>query len=1455
MPRYSSKRGRGGSISASHAGSGAHSGSMGSGSGGGAVGGANAAPSIQFGAAVSDRKATAAKSAGTIGKWGVTSFTSIRSSIVNGGSRVMECGGGGGTVSASGRSTLTSERNNSGLSTEPSGGPDPFSFQSNTPTATNGTSVPKVKKFFKSRNTPAVVAAAAAVAEQRRQMHAPQTAVAPLNQKQAERPSLEATVACETADLLGGDGDTKKFFSSPAQLIPQRDSSTLSDHRLPPLKLRISRDKDTGDLTAGVSSSSSVSSSPEKAASPPPSTSLPETIADSAPPAKKRRPPGRPPGHVNKASRRGGKRSPPPLLRAPYAASPPPADSAPVRRSRRAAAAEARERVARSVRECDNDGAVIAASIAASAVGVEADSEVKQARLLAPKTLHRSSNRTRSQEDSPGKDQSSVLASVPSAEPVTAEVTPSINCQSNADADADCGAVAADGSVPRADSVSTCSEPPSTANTSTEEHTVSIASCDQLESQLNSLFDGSAGGSDSGDQQQQQQPMTSQTAGLTTVINTDSQVETMESKVYTKGVKDLYRYERLRGSENSDTAPVVTGSTISASSDPASTHIDSAHTATDSAPIATDSSHKEIDSAHSASAHSPGHYSSIADKLHALDGESAFENDDDTKSDAADVLPRLTRSLTEPVASSCTESTQSAADQVSAPVSTSAAASQPDSQVTSAGGSSTTSTTVVESRKPGSIFKSRAGRSTRARYQHRWTDDSGPNQHKQPGARHGSGAPGGSQAGTTAGSGNSGGNTAAMSALDFCDESESDRVSAVGPGGTTAGNTMTSSPAGVTSGGDTDPGLVTRLVRVNTWHGSNPGNDLDSTGQMVTSVKCHRAAKEYYTLIKNVKKAYQVQELGEYQEYNDDIEYIMDALQSTNNVMTRCLSALRLAEKCTVAAFRMHVRAQGTAVRFFAALCDAASEPSLAVCTAAVMFTLSQDQLNMDLDKTSLELMLALIDTDPAVSSDTNQELDKHITKVRSLCAQLQRQGHAKTIDLGAISSSYLAMETLLSLTSERAGAWFKEELRTLGGLDHLMRTVCQSRDWLDSQLTCMTSDPVTQLGTESIITTLRKVERCLRVIENVTSRNEENQGHLLCSEETITAVCSLLVLFQCRLSLLKPPHFTESASPASTLLSTTKTLLKVLVNLSHEPRSSRPVATYGSSTNQKVAAAAASQENSEKLGSWKLGQRRGFITAAVAMVIRVVPHAIPEPQQFDTWLLNTYLLINLTETQACNQTVLASMTYGDVISLTGQSTPECDANDDTHCSVVSKLVDLFYRLVALASEVENNADRLLESDLYTAQSETKPAGSGNGSAPETGSALNNGVSVASEADLVSQTASALVQKAGHHMEKTVIAAYIGVIIGHIAMSNKERESAVQQCLRGGHFTGVVEVLTKLLNFLDLTKTGRADSQEMKTIRRVLNYMQQVDTAAFKSHSPTHTTDNTPDCNSLSMFD
>ena len=50
--------------------------------------------------------------------------------------------------------------------------------------------------------------------------------------------------------------------------------------------------------------------------------------------------------------------------------------------------------------------------------------------------------------------------------------------------------------------------------------------------------------------------------------------------------------------------------------------------------------------------------------------------------------------------------------------------------------------------------------------------------------------------------------------------------------------------------------------------------------------------------------------------------------------------------------------------KFFSELKDAPSNPGLALCTATVLFVLSQDRLNMDLDRDSLELMLNLLDTD-----------------------------------------------------------------------------------------------------------------------------------------------------------------------------------------------------------------------------------------------------------------------------------------------------------------------------------------------------------------------------------------------------------------------------------------------------------------------------------------------------------
>ena len=78
----------------------------------------------------------------------------------------------------------------------------------------------------------------------------------------------------------------------------------------------------------------------------------------------------------------------------------------------------------------------------------------------------------------------------------------------------------------------------------------------------------------------------------------------------------------------------------------------------------------------------------------------------------------------------------------------------------------------------------------------------------------------------------------------------------------------------------------------------------------------------------------------------------------------------------------------GTVTQFFNELRDAPANASLALCASTVLFVLSQDRLNMDLDRDSLELMLNLLDTDSRIkdaletSGMNRRELEKNKQKV-----------------------------------------------------------------------------------------------------------------------------------------------------------------------------------------------------------------------------------------------------------------------------------------------------------------------------------------------------------------------------------------------------------------------------------------------------------------------------------------
>ncbi|XP_034243848.1 wings apart-like protein homolog 1 isoform X2 [Thrips palmi] len=648
------------------------------------------------------------------------------------------------------------------------------------------------------------------------------------------------------------------------------------------------------------------------------------------------------------------------------------------------------------------------------------------------------------------------------------------------------------------------------------------------------------------------------------------------------------------------------------------------------------------------------------------------------------------------------------------------------------------SSAVVVPRKKGSIFKSRAhgtdeNKKRLALYKHKWSDNQ-------------EGAPGASQPGSNV------------------EQAETNASASLAKPSTSAYNVDD----------EFGPDELTRVTEQKVE---------DESVEPVTTVKCAKNAKGYYTVVRNVKKAHQIQESGEFQEFNDDVEYILDALQEQNPIGTRCLSAITLASKCMVPAFRMHVRAHGTVAKFFKALHDAARDQSLGLCTATVMFALSQDRLNMDLDRDSLELMLNLLESDASHLNAledcglSSSQLLKNKLKVRELCAEIQSQGHAKHLNLDNITVGQLAMETLLSLTSRRAGEWFKEELRELGGLEHIVKTICQC---------CVQIDDYVVEWTDALLDRMRKIDRCLRVLENVTQENEENQVYLLKYQNASLVDVLVRLLRLCGNEVPLYPVFdpADKDSTGVVLREALFAVLKVLINLSHDFKA----LTYGSTL---------------------VGSKNGMLESSLHMLLHI-PNYVVENSKFDLIVLALTLMINLMEHNVDNRLRL----------LRTKAPAEVESNQK---SAIEALIAMFYRQEEFARSEEAKTDAILDGKDTAEDSEKSKEAEKDKDKPKTVQANKT------QDEQIEETVAKLLAKAGRHMEHTFVAAYIGLLLGYVIMNNQEHEEMVRRMLPEGDFKTMVAVLKKFFNFMSLTVTATGSSRGLSATETVLKYMEKLD--------------------------
>uniref|UniRef100_A0A182VVC7 WAPL domain-containing protein n=1 Tax=Anopheles minimus TaxID=112268 RepID=A0A182VVC7_9DIPT len=421
-----------------------------------------------------------------------------------------------------------------------------------------------------------------------------------------------------------------------------------------------------------------------------------------------------------------------------------------------------------------------------------------------------------------------------------------------------------------------------------------------------------------------------------------------------------------------------------------------------------------------------------------------------------------------------------------------------------------------------------------------------------------------------------------------------------------------------------------------------------------------RHSKPFYTIVRNVKNSHQMQEIGEFQEMDDDVDYILSALHPDNPISTRCLSALQLATKCMKPAFKMHVRAHGVVTRFFRALSDAHQDPSLGLCTAAIMYVFSQDKLNMDLDRDSLELMLNLLDTDHKLDGTAHQQqqgqLQKNRQRVKELCEEIKGAGKGKHIDTDRVTAGSLAMESLLSLTSQRAGEWFKDELRNLGGIEHLIKTVAECYE----QVPGRASD-----WNEQDVAKLRKIERCLRVLNNVSLFNCQNQRFLL--EHRSGLLVQILVRLYRQVDRDLTHYPTDDGTPKESigvlLRELLQPMLHMLITLTHA-------------------------FNEEAQGAHLVGKQPDVINITMHLLLRISEY-VPQRCVFDLHLLALTLLLHLARPSPHNrQQVL------------------CYTDSETNRGGIKALVEYFEQQEEMASHAEAKTNAILETPARTVDAE-----------------------------------------------------------------------------------------------------------------------------------------------------
>ncbi|XP_078493278.1 wings apart-like protein homolog isoform X2 [Ciona intestinalis] len=623
----------------------------------------------------------------------------------------------------------------------------------------------------------------------------------------------------------------------------------------------------------------------------------------------------------------------------------------------------------------------------------------------------------------------------------------------------------------------------------------------------------------------------------------------------------------------------------------------------------------------------------------------------------------------------------------------------------------------------------------------------------------------------------------------------------------------------------------------------------DKIGEsIVTSIKCRKEAKAYFTVVKHVKNYQNCLEEGEAQEFEDEVNYLLEGLQSSQPVSVRCLSLTNLAGKCQQPSFRLYLRAHNVPKKIFSFLTDAIQNKCLSLATASLLFMLSRDR-RMEIDKPTLQLLLSLLDPLDRESNNAGQETpeknkEKSATKYRFFkskdkSSQLEEEARNmrsveqkiltmvkgcsdNLINENVVSVKRLASEALIRFTARQTPEWYREEVRLKGGLDHIISLVKQHVDHVTE---LSGSTPASTDASFPQDRPLCMLERLLKVLENTVMHSHRNAMYLVTHLRALLLkkIAQLLQLVQ-RLLAIHPFDVEKSKTFNSTLYNVMLQAIKLVVNMSND--------------NEWV--------------STRVGDQEGMLESIVSAVLSM-PRTVNETRRYELVLLSLSLLVNLVESSAKNRLSLMKMTITDSgdniltisrsvvealvqlfidrevaarsIEVLGEDAGKKKAIKDKDGEVTDGASDTDTIPGSQSSIDQRTTDeeggRLVETEdgMEWIPSDTTDDGNMSLSQRSASSVKRNPEAALSAEDKT--VIKKMVDKASVHMEHSIVAAYAALVLGCLIRGNRANSSVIRSHLgEDGSFNPMIRILKKFLSFMTLT--GGMSGKEERTLNQII---------------------------------